>query len=108
MMSSLEIAATKAAEKLKNDPNFVLLDCREAEELAIAKIEGATHIPMGDIPSRQQELDPDAEIAVICHMGVRSRNVTVWLREQGFTNAWSVSGGTEAWSIEVDPNLPRY
>ena len=107
-MSSLEIAATKAAEKLKNDPNFVLLDCREAEELAIAKIEGATHIPMGDIPSRQQELDPDAEIAVICHMGVRSRNVTVWLREQGFTNAWSVSGGTEAWSIEVDPNLPRY
>ena len=107
-MSNIEMTAAEAAEKLKNEPDFVLLDCREAEELAIAKIEGATHIPMGDIPSRQQELDPDAEMAVICHMGVRSANVAVWLREQGFTNVRSVMGGTEAWSATVDPNLPRY
>lgn len=107
-MNSLEISAMEAAEKLKSGKDFVLLDCREAEELAIARIEGATHIPMGDVPSRQQELDPDVEMAVICHMGVRSMNVAVFLREQGFMNVVSVRGGTDAWSRDVDPNLPRY
>lgn len=107
-MSNFVISAAEAAEKLKSSEGFVLLDCREADELAVAKIENATHIPMGDIPSRQQELDPDAEIAVICHMGVRSANVAAFLREQGFTKITSVQGGTEAWSIEVDPSLPRY
>jgi rhodanese-related sulfurtransferase len=107
-MNPLEISAVQAAEKMNNGAAFVLLDCREPEELAIARIEGAKHIPMGDVPSRQQELDPDVEMAVICHKGVRSMNVAVFLREQGFTNVVSVRGGTDAWSRDVDPNLPRY
>ena len=61
-------------------------------------------MPMGDVPSRaHQELDPEERLLVICHHGVRSMNVTVWLRNQGFEQAQSVRGGIDAWSREVDP-----
>ncbi len=66
-------------------------------------------MPMGDIPSRaNQELDPDEPIVVICHAGVRSMNVTIWLRNNGFENVQSLRGGIDAWSREVDPSVPRY
>ncbi|HEX3470986.1 MAG TPA: rhodanese-like domain-containing protein, partial [Silvibacterium sp.] len=65
--------------------NQVLLDVREPWEYETAHIEGSTLIPMGDIPSHAfQELDPEAHIVAICHHGVRSMNVAVWLRNQGF------------------------
>jgi rhodanese-related sulfurtransferase len=64
---------------------------------------------MGDVPSRaHQELDPEEPLVVVCHHGVRSMNVTVWLRNQGFENAQSLRGGIDAWSVEVDPNVARY
>lgn len=63
---------------------------------------------MGEIPSRVQELDPDTHIATMCHAGVRSMNVAVWLRDQGFEKVQSVRGGIDAWSQTVDPNVPRY
>jgi rhodanese-related sulfurtransferase len=64
---------------------------------------------MGDVPSRaHQELDPEEPLVVVCHHGVRSMNVTVWLRNQGFENAQSLRGGIDAWSVEVDPKVARY
>ncbi|HZP06634.1 MAG TPA: rhodanese-like domain-containing protein [Terracidiphilus sp.] len=57
---------------------------------------------------RHQELKPDERLLVICHHGVRSMNVTVWLRDQGFEQAQSLRGGIEAWSLEVDPSVGRY
>ena len=50
----------------------------------------------------------DERLLVICHHGMRSLNVTVWMRNQGFEQAQSVRGGIEAWSREVDPTLARY
>jgi len=95
------------AEPLKPAP--VLLDVREPWEYQIAHIPGSTLMPMGDVPSRAHvELDPDAPIVVICHAGVRSMNVTHWLRENGFENAQSLRGGIDAWSREIDPKIPRY
>jgi len=88
--------------------SFTLLDCREPWEYQAAHIEGATHIPMQDIPARIQELDPDEHIAVICHHGVRSMNVTAWLRQQGYDKAQSVAGGIDRWSRLVDPKVPTY
>jgi len=92
------------------DPeNCVLLDVREPWEYEAAHIEGSTPIPMGDIPARAfQELDPEAHIVTVCHHGVRSMNVAVWLRNQGFEKAQSLRGGIDAWSAEVDPAVPRY
>jgi len=88
---------------------FTLLDVREPWEVETARIEGAKLMPMGDVPSRaHQELDPDDHIVVYCHHGVRSMNVTVWLRQQGFEKAQSMAGGIDAWSRSVDPKVPVY
>ena len=88
---------------------FVLLDVREPWEFETAHIDGAVLIPMGDIPSRaHQELDPEEQIVVLCHHGVRSMNVTVWLRQQGFEKAQSMRGGIDGWSRRVDGKVPMY
>ena len=87
---------------------FTFVDCREPWEYQAAHIEGTKHIPMQDIPGRIQELDPDDHIVVICHHGVRSMNVTAWLRQQGYDKAQSVAGGIDRWSRVVDSAVPTY
>jgi rhodanese-related sulfurtransferase len=87
----------------------VVIDVREPWEYKTAHIVGSTLIPMGDIPSRAfSELDPEARIVAVCHHGVRSMNVAIWLREQGFEHVQSLRGGMDAWSAEIDPSIPRY
>jgi rhodanese-related sulfurtransferase len=99
--------AVKSATDRKEP--FTLLDVREPWKFEAARIEGATLIPMGDIPSRaHQELDPEAHIIVYCHHGVRSMSVTAWLRQQGFEKAQSMAGGIDAWSRTVDGKVPMY
>ena len=90
------------------DPDLILLDCREPEELEIASIECARNIPMSEIMDRWTELNPEAEIIVFCHSGVRSQSVTAYLEEQGFERVRNMVGGIEAWSSEIDPQVPRY
>ena len=86
-----------------------LIDVREPWEHETARIEGATLIPMGEVPNRaHRELDPEDHIVVYCHHGVRSMNVTAWLRQQGFEKAQSMAGGIDAWSRRVDQKVPVY
>ena len=107
-MLEFEISAADAAA-LNREKKARLIDVREPWEVATAHIEGAMTMPMGDVPARaHQELDPDEHLVVFCHAGVRSMNVTVWLRNQGFENVQSLRGGIDAWSLEVDPKVPRY
>ena len=107
-MLYFEISPADAAALLR-EQKARLIDVREPAELATASIPGAVAMPMGDVPVRaHQELDPDERLVVLCHHGVRSLNVTVWLRNQGFANAQSVRGGIDAWSRELDPSVPRY
>jgi|SRR3954469_25471078 rhodanese-related sulfurtransferase len=104
-----EVNPEDVKSKLDAHEAFVLLDVREPWEFETAKIEGAKLIPMGDVPSRaHQELDPEEHIVVVCHRGVRSMNVTVWLRQQGFDHVQSMRGGIDAWSRQVDPTVPVY
>ena len=86
----------------------LLLDVREPWEVEIASLSGATVIPMADIPSRLQELDPDSPTVVMCHHGARSLNVTLWLRKQGFEHVQSLAGGIDQWSRSIDPAISRY
>ena len=85
------------------------IDVREPWEFATARIEGSVHMPMNEVPGRaHQELNPDERLIIICHHGVRSMNVTAWLRSQGFDKALSLRGGIDAWSCAVDPAVGRY
>jgi len=87
----------------------LLLDVREPWEAQTASIPDALLMPMGDVPSRAHaELDPDQPIVVLCHHGVRSLSVTLWLRNQGFDHVQSLIGGIDAWSRTIDPTIPRY
>ncbi len=103
-----ELSPTELKSKLDTKSSLVLLDVREPFERATAAIEPSLHIPMGDIPARVQELDPDQHIVVYCHHGVRSLNVTSWLRQQGFESVQSLRGGIDRWSREIDPTIPLY
>jgi rhodanese-related sulfurtransferase len=107
-MLDYEISAADAAALLKAG-GVKLIDVREPWEFATARIEGSLLMPMGEVPSRaHQELDPEERLVVLCHHGIRSMNVTVWLRNQGFEHAQSLRGGINAWSAEVDPAVSRY
>jgi rhodanese-related sulfurtransferase len=104
-----EITPEEVKNKLDAGDSFTLLDVREPWEFETARIDGAKLIPMGDVPSRaHQELDPEESIVAVCHHGVRSMNVTVWLRQQGFEKAQSMRGGMDAWSKRVDGKVPVY
>ncbi len=90
------------------DDATTLLDVREPNELGLAAVAGAMHIPMGDIPRRLNELDRDKTIVVMCHSGVRSMAVARYLQDEGFAQVFNLAGGIDAWSREVDPTVPRY
>jgi rhodanese-related sulfurtransferase len=104
-----EITPEEVKTKRDTGDSFTLLDVREPWEFETARMTDATLMPMGEVPARaNQELDPEDHIVVICHHGVRSMNVTAWLRQQGFEKAQSMRGGIDAWSRRVDANVPTY
>ena len=104
-----EISVGELKVMQDNGAEFTLLDVREPWEHQTAQISGSKHMPMGDVPSRfQQELDPEDHIIVVCHHGVRSMNVTAWLRQQGFEKVQSLRGGIDRWAREIDPAVPIY
>ena len=86
----------------------MLLDCREPHEYDTAAIDGATLVPLGEIPGRVGELPRDQPIVVHCHHGARSLRAAEFLNQQGFENVKSLAGGIDEWSLEVDPEVPRY
>jgi rhodanese-related sulfurtransferase len=107
-MLDYEISPGEAAALL-SDGKATLIDVREPWEFETTRVEGSVPMPMGDVPARaHQELDPDERLVVICHHGLRSMNVAVWLRGQGFEQAQSLRGGIDAWSQEVDATVARY
>ncbi len=85
-----------------------VVDVRTDDELALAAIDGARHIPMHELPERLGELNPSGHIAVLCHHGIRSESAAAFLETRGFSSVSSVDGGIDAWSLHVDPNVPRY
>ena len=86
----------------------VLLDVREDGEVAYANIDGHTHIAMNLIPLRHNELPDDKPIVVYCHHGMRSMQVALFLEHAGFSDVYNLSGGIEAWSVQIDPSVARY
>ena len=86
----------------------LLLDVRESDEWQFCRIEGARHLPTSQIQQRVGELEPMQETVVYCHHGVRSLMVAEFLIRTGFSQAASLTGGIDAWSVFIDPSVPRY
>lgn len=102
-----EIDPIELKRRLSKGDQPYILDVREPWEIATASIAGTLNIPMGDIPSRLAELDPDRETIVMCHHGVRSAQVAMYLARSGFEHVLNLAGGIDAWS-EIEPSVPRY
>lgn len=107
-MVPFEVTPGELKRMLDGGEEVVLLDVREPGELQLARIEGALHIPMGDLPGRTADLDPEARIVVFCHLGQRSAMAAQFLRGRDFERASSLAGGIDAWAREVDPGVGRY
>lgn len=86
----------------------LLLDVRGHEEYQLCHIVGSKHIPMNEIPAAYKELNPNQEIVVICHHGLRSATVAEFLHQSGFTKVMNLAGGINAWAQEIDPDMPVY
>lgn len=106
----LEVTVQQVQQLRDAGARFLLIDCREEDEYQIARIDGATLLPMSQLAGRVDELAPhrQEQIVVHCHHGGRSLRVARWLRGQGFSHAQSMAGGIDQWSSEIDPAVPRY
>ena len=104
----IEVTVEEASRQLAKATPPLLIDVREADEFALCHIEGARLIPMNSIPTRLAELPQDVPVLIHCHHGGRSMKVTHFLRSKGYTQVSNVKGGIDAWSLKVDPKVPRY
>lgn len=104
-----ELSAAKLRDYLENtETDPLLLDVREPWEFQICQIEGSQLIPMGQLPAALKALDPDRETVVICHHGIRSRQVAMYLDYQGFSDVINLAGGVDAWARDVDRQMATY
>jgi molybdopterin/thiamine biosynthesis adenylyltransferase/rhodanese-related sulfurtransferase len=105
----LEITPRELAARLERaDRSFDLIDVREPYEWAIARIDGARLVPLGQIPKSLTSLDKTREIVVMCRSGVRSADAVRFMQAQGFSRVKNLAGGILRWSSDVDPRVPRY
>jgi rhodanese-related sulfurtransferase len=107
-MDDLEITPADVKARLDRGEKVHLVDVREAWEYDLCRIEGAKHVPLGSLAASLQTLPDVDEVICYCHHGMRSLDAATWLRFQGIERAKSLAGGIERWSLDVDPNVPRY
>lgn len=86
----------------------LLLDVREHWEFDTCAIPGSEPVPMREVPEYAEALDKQREIVVICHHGIRSRHIGIYLERLGFENVINLEGGVEAWAQHIDPQMKRY
>ena len=105
----MEITPKELKARLDGKDRPLLLDVRQDWETKLCRLETAIHIPSEELELRPDELNPNDEIVVYCHQGVRSAAVAQYLHEQhGFKNVKNLAGGLDAWARSVDPTMRRY
>ena len=104
-----EITATELKQRLDTGEDIQIVDVREANEVAVARLPNSIHIPLAQVLNRLAEIDPARETVVHCKMGGRSARAIEALKRSGFTgNLLNLKGGITAWSNDVDPSVPKY
>ena len=102
------ITPAEFAERAARGERVRLVDVREPEEFALASVEGAELLPLSRFAEWADTLDPEEELVMMCHHGVRSAHVCAVLARSGFTRLSNLAGGIDRWSTEVDRRVPRY
>lgn len=102
------ITPRELKDRLGQGEKFFLLDVREPWEYALAKLEGSHLIPLATLPQSLGKLDRNAEIVAYCHHGMRSEDAAGFLLQQGYQHVKNLVGGIDAWSVHIDPTVPRY
>ncbi|MDX1442552.1 MAG: rhodanese-like domain-containing protein [Gammaproteobacteria bacterium] len=103
-----QLSPADVRDLLADTPDAVLLDVREPWEYDIAHLPGSTLTPFALLPLKLRDLNPEAPTVVLCHHGVRSWHAACLLEQSGFKTVFNLAGGIDAWSRELDPELPRY
>jgi molybdopterin/thiamine biosynthesis adenylyltransferase/rhodanese-related sulfurtransferase len=102
------VSVQELKRKMDEGEAFTLVDVREPYEYEIARIAGSRLIPLGELETRVSELPRTGMLVLQCHSGGRSEHAARFLQEAGFGNAYNLAGGIDAWSVEIDPEVPRY
>jgi len=102
------ISAAELKARLSENPRILLVDVRESFERDIAMITDSEFIPLHTLAARTDSLPRDRDIALICHTGMRSAIALEMLQQQGFSRLWNVTGGIDAWAVQVEPTMKRY
>jgi rhodanese-related sulfurtransferase len=105
-----EITPTELRQRLDRGDRLTIIDVREPHEWEIGNLgaHGARLIPLGEVPDRLGEIDPEEEIVLQCRSGARSGRALQFLQARGYDRLWNLKGGILAWSDEVDPAMPKY
>ena len=104
-----EVDAPALATAMGTDDPPLLVDVRTEPERAVAVIQPSLHIGLDRFVERApEEIPQDRDVVVYCHVGARSAQAAVWLKASGWTRVRSLAGGIDAWSQQVDPEVPRY
>ena len=103
-----EISPQELKARLDGRPAPLLLDVRQDWETQICRLPNAVHIPIEELEARVDELNPEDQIVVYCHQGVRSAAVAEYLRSVGFRDVQNLSGGLDLWARTIDPSMRRY
>jgi adenylyltransferase/sulfurtransferase len=103
-----EMTSRELKDRLDRGEPIVVVDVREPQEYQINRIAGSRLIPLGELPQRYEELDPNAAIVCQCKSGARSAKATAFLRSVGFKNVRNLAGGILGWIDQVDPSQPKY
>ncbi|MCK5895465.1 MAG: rhodanese [Cocleimonas sp.] len=107
-ISSPELSVSELLTLRNSDQSYLLLDIREPAEVMYCTFPNSLHIRMHQIPSQWQTLPSNQSIIVFCHYGTRSRMVVQFLQQQGMSNVTNLTGGIDAWAIEIEPEMERY
>ncbi len=104
----LEISVQELSGMMAAGNSLTILDVREPQELAICKFEKSLDIPMQSVPANLEKLQNIDFLVVVCHSGMRSWQVSQWLRQQGIENATNLAGGIDSWAREIDSSMATY
>ena len=107
-MTVKQLSAIELKNRIQQEDKLFLLDVREPNEFEYAHIANSVLIPLNQISKRLGELDPQQEIVVICHHGMRSQQAASYLVQSGYNNIANLIGGIDAWSCTCDSSVRRY